>query len=238
MFCSKCGKENDDDAKFCSSCGNSFKSSVEKTAEEKAQEIKQKSKESASTLKPLLKLKIVAPTLVIVFTVIFWGDIASFYWEYKHEKAREERLAKEKKEKEEGLVWLNKYQKTGVFADNEQRLIWQDDYAAATVKKPWVTQANYDAKNYMDTSGDTATTYCSNLSLAGYSDWRLPIKTEITGLYVNRKYLKHVIPSFYWSSSTHVFYNERASVAGFGNGNDGYSDKYSNFYVRCVRSVQ
>ena len=86
MFCSKCGKENGDDAKFCSSCGNSFKSSAEKTAEEKAEEIKQKSKESASTLfyliKPLLKLKVVAPALVIVLTVIFWGDMASAYEEY------------------------------------------------------------------------------------------------------------------------------------------------------------
>lgn len=32
MYCSKCGKQNDDNAEFCSSCGNSLKGTIQAPA--------------------------------------------------------------------------------------------------------------------------------------------------------------------------------------------------------------
>ena len=107
MFCSKCGKENDESAKFCSSCGNSLGSDVEKSAEQKAEEIKQKSKESATTIfyliKPLLKLKVLVPMVVIFLGVMFYPSMKSAYENYQYEK---EKIAKEKR----GIQKKLKYQ--------------------------------------------------------------------------------------------------------------------------------
>lgn len=54
-----------------------------------------------------------------------------------------------------------------VVTDNVTGLMWQDDVDAATVQKPWVTQENYDADNFYNTSGATATIYCRDLILGG-----------------------------------------------------------------------
>jgi hypothetical protein len=105
----------------------------------------------------------------------------------KEKKAEEIKLAKKKEEEKR---FLAKYKDVkNIFVDVETKLIWQDDYAAKTIEKPWVTQANWDAKNDMDRSGDTATTYCKKLSLGGFNDWRLPSKNELKGLYEKKNKL-------------------------------------------------
>lgn len=42
----------------------------------------------------------------------------------------------------------------GIFKDSKIGLIWQDDNESISIKKYWITQKNYDAKRYDDTSGD------------------------------------------------------------------------------------
>jgi hypothetical protein len=127
---------------------------------------------------------------------------------------------------------------TDIWIDNETGLMWQDDEATATVTKPWVTQSNYDAENYFDTRGDTASTYCSNLSLAGYSDWRLHIKSELEDLYKKKSELKNFISSYYWSSTTVEGYKDGAWSVYFYLGFVDYFNKDDNRYVRCVRAGQ
>jgi len=107
---------------------------------------------------------------------------------------------------------------TEIWIDKETGLMWQDDEASVTVRKPWVTQSNYDAKNYMDTSGDTAATYASNLSLGGYNDWRLPTKDELKNLYKKRDKLKNSNSSYYWSSTTYEYGKDGAWLVYFRNG--------------------
>jgi hypothetical protein len=61
-----------------------------------------------------------------------------------------------------------------VVSDNLTNLMWQDDINGTEVFKPYITAENYQAGKYSDTTGDTATTYCAELTLGGYSDWRVP----------------------------------------------------------------
>ncbi len=125
-----------------------------------------------------------------------------------------------------------------VVTDNITGLMWQDD---VIIMKKWITQENYDIRKYMDTSGSTATTYCKNLTLYGYEDWRLPTYSEL--YYLSDKgqvdpaidsLFQNIISSDgYWSSTT----TSDSSTAWLVR-DDGYSrnkSKNSNFLVRCVR---
>ncbi|MDQ7085156.1 MAG: DUF1566 domain-containing protein [Sulfurovum sp.] len=129
----------------------------------------------------------------------------------------------------------------GIVTDHVTNLEWQDN---ETVSKPWVTQANYDAGNYANTSGDTASTYCSNLSLGG-GGWRLPTVKELLFIVDNGKYspsidsqFQNTISSYYWSSTSNASYTSYAWYVDFYNGNTYYYNKSNSFYVRCVRAGQ
>lgn len=125
--------------------------------------------------------------------------------------------------------------KTSIYRDKQQKLTWQDNTDAIKIKKPWITQINYELKNYADTRGDTATTYCKKLSLAGFNDWSLPTKDQLKKLYKDKKILKNVSPNWYWSS-TNSKNNEKRAWSIYLNNGDGYSDfKNTINHVRCVR---
>ncbi|MCF6204503.1 MAG: DUF1566 domain-containing protein [Methylococcaceae bacterium] len=59
-----------------------------------------------------------------------------------------------------------------VVTDLVTGLMWQDDIDAKTVRKPW------SITNSDDTSGDTTTTYCANLTLGDFNDWRMPTRNS------------------------------------------------------------
>ena len=134
-----------------------------------------------------------------------------------------------------------------IVTDNVTGLQWQDNSEAKTITKPWVTQANYDTDRYDDTSGDTATTYCANLSLGGYSNWRLPTRKELASIVDYGRYAPSLDPEFlnvasnhYWSSTTKSNIISRAWIVYFlyGNQNNSYGvngSKNNKNYVRCVR---
>ena len=115
--------------------------------------------------------------------------------------------------------------------DNVTGLIWQKDTAPGTYN--W----------------DHAVSYCENLILGGYSDWRLPTIKELTtivdssipypGPTINTDYFPNTVSSNYWSSTTYAPYPLHAWVVYFHYGNFVYySNKSYYYYVRAVRSGQ
>jgi len=131
------------------------------------------------------------------------------------------------------------------------RLMWQDDVAAETVTKRWLTAVNYNDcvdynNNCENTSGDTATSYCTNLVHGGYNDWRLPTRDELLGIVKSSavdpsisSVFQHTASDSYWSSTTQASYgNHYAHVVNFYSGGLSSSFKTYNRYVRCVRAGQ
>lgn len=218
MFCQKCGQKNIDDAKFCSSCGNALGSGVEKSAEQKAEEIKQKSKESASTLfyliKPLLKAKVLIPVVVIALLVVFYPNMKSAYDDYQYEK---EKLAKEIRE---------------TFTDLATGLMWQDK--SYEQRKKWKNAVAYCNQTYAGYNDWKLPTYQELLTIKDNSK-----NPAIVSGIKNISY-KNTYPSdAYWSSSNYDsnFENIKKVVVFYQNGEDFGGEIHSDKnYCRCVRN--
>jgi hypothetical protein len=116
------------------------------------------------------------------------------------------------------------------FVDKSTGLIWQDNSDAKSVKKDFLG----------------AKSYCKNLKLAGYSDWRLPNIKELQSIVDIKKYkpavksgIKNIsIRDYYWSSTSYKNNSSQAWTVRFSNGHTGYNYESNSYYVRCVRGRQ
>ena len=116
----------------------------------------------------------------------------------------------------------------GTVTDNVTGLMWQQEDDDTT--RTW----------------DDATSYCEDLALSGYSDWRLPSAMELMsivdyGTYspsIDTTYFSGTSASYYWSSTTLANDTSYAWGVGFSYGNVGNGSKSSGYYVRCVRGGQ
>ena len=145
-----------------------------------------------------------------------------------------------------------------IVTDHITGLEWADNADAKTVTKPWLTQTNYDictgnngqtqdTSKCTDTSGDTAATYCTNLTLGGHSDWRLPNIDELMYIVdrsksnpaIDTTVFENVVSNGYWSSGTVVGFENGAWNVYFYDGiGGGWYYKSNSDYVRCVRVGQ
>ncbi len=121
--------------------------------------------------------------------------------------------------------------------------------------------ANYDENNiYLNTINDNSTSlvwqdetqhlswnegisYCENLTLAGFSNWRLPNANEAMSIVdetedtpaISNIFLSITESSDYWTSTTSSSNTEEARVVNFRYGTLKYGyDKESERHVRCV----
>lgn len=113
----------------------------------------------------------------------------------------------------------------GTVTDNVTGLMWQREDDDITRK--W----------------ESAKLYCDNLALANYTDWRLPIYSELLGI-VDYGHVHPAIDSIafpgtdsdYWTSEILMYYPNIPWVVGFTDGFDPANiDKSFSFYTRCVR---
>lgn len=118
-----------------------------------------------------------------------------------------------------------------IVTDNITKLQWQDDVTASTTTANWTT---------------ATTSTCQNLTLGGYSDWRLPTIEELEsivnyGTYAPAKYseFSYMASDDYWSSTTDVSLSSDAWVVMLDyDGGNSSSSKTNSYYVRCVRAGQ
>jgi len=142
--------------------------------------------------------------------------------------------------------------------DNFTGLMWQDDKFVATVQKTWLSADNYftcEQDNTSDACFDindstTALSYCSNMTLATYTNWRLPTVGEMEDLVNYGTRAPAIDNAFqniaindsvanqangYWSSTTNNDNKHQAWVVYYYNGFVKSYNKKLIFFVRCVR---
>lgn len=148
-----------------------------------------------------------------------------------------------------------------VVTDHITGLQWQDDVDAKYhLNKQWLTDENYDkclGRNGQtqddsacyDTSGDTAATYCANLTLGGYTDWRLPTLYELESIVDRGKNEPAMDTTF----ENHPGNNDFVYLSSTSNADDksrvwgvefvcGYDDSVNKsgdaLMIRCVRDAE
>jgi hypothetical protein len=112
----------------------------------------------------------------------------------------------------------------GTITDNNTGLMWQ--------------RGETGAKSWSD-----ALAACNALSLANYTDWRLPNVRELVSILgeaqlnptLNTTFFPNVVSSGYWSSTSSATDPDRAWLVNFSNGSTDTGSKSSALYSRCVR---
>ena len=91
---------------------------------------------------------------------------------------------------------------------------------------------------------DQAKSYCEGLNLGDYSDWRLPSRTELTGIVdygrynpaINTTIFQNTGSTNYWTASARPGNTEKYAVA-FDNGTVSYRPPPDLYRTRCARGT-
>ncbi len=146
----------------------------------------------------------------------------------------------------------------GTVTDNNTGLMWQQctsglsgsDCSAGIVN----TNNWYEATGTADSTSNPggSINVCGNLSLGGYTDWRLPNEHELMGIVdyntsdptINTTVFPNTQTKRYWTGTTNVDDSTRAWYLGFWGGEMSpgiqgtRGEKVNGYYVRCVRGDQ
>lgn len=132
-----------------------------------------------------------------------------------------------------------------VAKDDATDLMWQDEIYTS------LEQVAYDeGKNHHKVGNlQYAKEYCENLTLDGFSDFRLPNIYELTTLIDNTKSQEPYIAdgiknissiSIYWSSTPSATYLDYTWTTSFGfdGGYNAEGRNIGHYYIRCVRGKE
>ena len=119
-----------------------------------------------------------------------------------------------------------------------------EDCKTASANGPKQVQINY--QDYEVLPADLDDTYkwknaksvCENLTAFGKSDWYLPSKEELAGLYKHKGEIGGFTNLQYWSSSPGDSYDYVSTFAwwqSFDNGYKGSDSQNDRRHVRCIR---
>ena len=122
----------------------------------------------------------------------------------------------------------------GIIRDNATGLMWQKATA------PGIGSGEYPDRY----TWDQANAYCADLSLGGYTDWRLPDVNELQALVeysrynpsINTTYFPNTRAFRYWSSTIFSIDTNGAWYVSFHYGYTRNCIKGSHYYVRAVHS--
>lgn len=103
-----------------------------------------------------------------------------------------------------------------VVIDTNKKLMWQDDVIPSEIN--W----------------SNAVSYCENLKLSTFNDWRLPKVEELNSI-VKVSVFKNRVSTYYWSSTNFVGGNMFAWHVRFSDGYVNINVKKDKDNVRCVR---
>ena len=141
-----------------------------------------------------------------------------------------------------------------VVTDKLTGLMWQDNDAVNKIRRRWITQEAWEKCNGYngydkdpsacdDTSGETASTYCANLRLGGYNDWRLPSLEELWSITtksgrspaLNQTFKNNGAKDWYSTRTGQKSSIYRAWAINMANALTETGNKVDPWYIRCVR---
>jgi hypothetical protein len=136
-----------------------------------------------------------------------------------------------------GSVARFTYPYDGVVYDTDQRLFWQRTVVA---QKPGCTAGTYTASGHNACTWLEASTYCSNLILAGFSSWRLPSLSELRKLQdgttisptINVIAFPNTPGVGYWTGT--LYSSGSYYWVSFSSGSYAWDPGSQGYHVRCV----
>lgn len=118
---------------------------------------------------------------------------------------------------------------TNIVIDKKQNLMWQDNLESTQYKED-ITMGK---------------TYCENLILNGYIDWRMATIKELQSILditnknttIKKEFL-HTNPTKYWSSSYNIAQQNSFWYIDFKSGRVEFENQNQQNSIRCVRNLK
>lgn len=128
------------------------------------------------------------------------------------------------------FLFSNQFKKIqNVVIDKKQNIMWQD---------------NLESTEYLEDI-TLAKTYCDNLILNGYIDWKMASVKQLQNIVdITKKDIaiksefKFTTPTKYWTKTPFVEDKNKYWYIDFKTGEISYSDIKNRYTIRCIRDIK